>query len=162
MAATVPGQPVAGDKAPAFSAAESSGSTIRLSDFRGKHIVLYFYPKDNTPGCTLEAKEFRDAAGEIEAAGAVILGVSPDPVESHCKFRDRFDLNFLLLADEDHAVAEKYGVWVEKNMYGKKYMGVQRATFLINSKGVVAHTWPKVRPEGHAAQVLKALQSLGG
>jgi peroxiredoxin Q/BCP len=161
--AVAPEGPIAtGSKAPAFAAKASHGDALRLSQFRGSYVVLYFYPKDNTPGCTLEAKEFRDAAPELEAAGAVVVGISPDSVESHCKFAERFNLSFVLVADEDHAIAEKYGVWVEKNMYGKKYMGVQRATFLIDPKGNIAHVWPKVRPEGHAAQVVKVLRSLGG
>jgi len=151
-------QPTVGDKAPAFSASTHTGERIRLSMLKGQYVVLYFYPKDNTPGCTVEAKAFRDAADELAAAGAVVLGVSPDSAESHCKFIERFGLNFQLLVDEDHAIAEKYGVWVEKNMYGRKYMGVQRATFLINPKGSVVAVWPKVRPEGHADQVLKALE----
>lgn len=152
-------QPQAGVKAPAFTALSHSGEQIRLSALKGRYVVLYFYPKDNTPGCTVEAKAFRDAMDEFAAAGAVILGLSPDSAESHCKFVDRFDLNFQLLVDEDHAIAEKYGVWVEKNMYGRKYMGVQRATFLIDPKGAIAATWPKVRPEGHADQVLSALEA---
>lgn len=149
----------AGKKAPAFSAKSSTGETVRLSQFKGRYVVLYFYPKDNTPGCTVEAKEFRDALDELEAENAVVLGVSPDSAESHCKFMERFELNFELLADEDHAIAEKYGVWVEKNMYGRKYMGVQRATFLIDPRGLIIQSWPKVRPQGHALQVLRALQS---
>lgn len=147
----------AGDKAPAFTAATGMGENVRLSQYKGQYVVLYFYPKDDTPGCTTEAKEFRDAIDEFEAAGAVVLGISPDSPESHCKFIDRFELNFPLLADENHAIAEKYGVWVEKNMYGKKYMGVQRATFLIDPKGKIVEAWPKVKPQGHAEQVLKVL-----
>jgi len=152
----------AGVKAPAFTALAHTGEAIRLADLKGKYVVLYFYPKDNTPGCTVEAREFRDAAEDFAAAGAVVLGVSPDPVESHCKFVERFGLNFPLLADENHEVAEKYGVWVEKNMYGRKYMGVQRATFLIDTKGAIVEIWPKVRPQGHADQVLKVLEAAVG
>lgn len=161
MSASQTQQPEAGDKAPGFSAPSSSGGAVSLSQFKGRYVVLYFYPKDNTPGCTVEAKAFRDALEDLESANATVLGVSPDSVESHRKFVDRFGLNFQLLADEDHAIAERYGVWVEKNMYGKKYMGVQRSTFLINPRGVVAQVWPKVKPEGHEDQVLKALESPG-
>ena len=155
--ATTDGLPEVGKTAPAFTGAITIDEKIRLSQFKGKYVVLYFYPKDNTPGCTVEAKEFRDEQDEFEAANAVVLGVSPDDVESHAKFISRFDLNFLLVADENHKIAEKYGVWVEKNMYGKKHMGIQRATFLIDPKGKIAHVWPKVRAEGHADQVLKVL-----
>lgn len=154
------GIPEAGQKAPAFSLASNTGKKVSLSGLKGKKVVLYFYPKDDTPGCTVEAKEFRDAIGDFTKQGAVVLGVSPDSVESHCKFIDKFDLNFELLADTEHAVAEKFGLWVEKSMYGKKYMGVQRATFLIDENGKIAHAWPKVKPEGHAAEVLEALKAL--
>ncbi len=154
--------PLEGKKAPAFTLESSAGKNVKLSDFKGSLTVLYFYPKDNTPGCTLEAKEFRDAAQEFEKAGAVVLGVSPDSVASHCKFIDKHDLNFLLLADPEHVVAEKYGVWVEKNMYGKKYMGIQRATFLIDGNGRVRCVWPKVKPSGHAQEVLDAINELEG
>tara|TARA_R110001592_G_scaffold36141_4_gene122013 strand:+ start:136 stop:621 length:486 start_codon:yes stop_codon:yes gene_type:complete len=152
--------PEPGQAAPAFTGVTNDGEKVRLSQYKGKFVVLYFYPKDNTPGCTVEAKAFRDALEELDAAGAVVLGVSPDSVASHCKFIARFELNFPLIADEDQAIAEKYGVWVEKNMYGKKYMGVQRATFLIDPKGKVAATWPKVKADGHAEQVLKTLTEL--
>lgn len=156
------GMPEAGAKAPDFSGLAHGGETIRLAELRGKFVVLYFYPKDNTPGCTVEAKEFRDAMEDLAAAGAVVVGVSTDSLESHCKFVARFELNFALLADESHEIAEKYGVWVEKNMYGRKYMGIQRATFLIDPKGKIAAVWPKVRPQGHAAQVLAALEAAAG
>jgi len=154
--------PEIGKSAPAFSGTTGGGDTIRLSQFKGKYVVLYFYPKDNTPGCTVEAKEFRDAHDEFAAANAVILGVSPDPAASHCKFTERFELNFPLIADEDHAIAEKYGVWVEKSMYGKTFMGIQRATFLIGPDGKIAHIWPKVRAAGHAGQVFAVLAEHGG
>ena len=152
--------PEPGNKAPDFTGTTESNETIRLSEQKGKNVVLYFYPRDNTPGCTVEAKEFRDVQDELEANNTIVLGVSPDNPESHCKFIDRFELNFTLIADEDNRIAEKYGVWVEKNMYGKKFMGVQRATFLIDPNGKIAHVWPKVRANGHAEQVLKALVSL--
>ncbi|HEO72569.1 MAG TPA: thioredoxin-dependent thiol peroxidase, partial [Candidatus Hydrogenedentes bacterium] len=139
--------------------AASTGNKIRLSDLKGKRVVLYFYPKDNTPGCTLEARSFRDCIGNLDALGAIVLGVSPDTIESHCSFTDKFNLNFALLSDSDHAVAEKYGVWVEKNMYGKKRWGIQRATFLIDEDGTIAHVWPKVKPEGHAEAVLQVLKA---
>jgi len=152
--------PEVGQKAPAFSMQSNTGAKVSLSGLKGKNVVLYFYPKDDTPGCTVEAKEFRDGVGDFTKLGAVVLGVSPDSVESHCKFIDKFDLNFELLADTDHEVAEKYGLWVEKSMYGKKYWGVQRATFLIDGTGKIAKAWPKVKPEGHAAEVLEALKAL--
>jgi peroxiredoxin Q/BCP len=154
------GLPEAGKKAPAFTAASSSGKSVKLSDFKGQNVVLYFYPKDNTPGCTVEAQQFQAALGDLTKLNAVVLGVSPDDVASHCKFASKYRLEFQLLADTEHSIAEKYGVWVEKNMYGKKYMGVQRATFLIDAAGKLAQVWPKVKPEGHAADVLAALQQL--
>ncbi|MGN6547020.1 MAG: peroxiredoxin, partial [Aureliella sp.] len=130
-----------------------------LGDFQGKYVVLYFYPKDDTPGCTKEACAFRDARADIEKLGAVVLGVSPDTVESHVKFRDKFSLNFPLLADPDHAVAEKYGAWREKNMYGKKSMGVQRSTFLIAPDGKLAKVWKRVSVDGHDTAVLEAVRA---
>jgi len=159
VAAAPTEMPEAGKKAPAFNLPTNTGKKLSLSSLKGKWVVLYFYPKDDTPGCTIEAKEFRDAATDYELRNAVILGISPDDVASHCKFIDKHALNFLLLADTEHAIAEKYGVWVEKNMYGKKYMGVQRATFLIDPQGKLAQVWPKVKPEGHAAEVLAAIDS---
>jgi peroxiredoxin Q/BCP len=145
--------PKVGDKAPAFSLpALPDGKTVKLSDFEGKKIVLYFYPKDMTPGCTTEACDFRDAHAGF-AGETVVLGVSPDPIESHRKFAEKYELPFPLLADEDHAVAEKYGLWVEKNMYGKKSWGVQRATFLIDREGRIAAAWPRVKVDGHVAAV---------
>jgi peroxiredoxin Q/BCP len=133
-------------------------NTVSLSQFKGKKVVLYFYPKDNTPGCTVEANEFREVQPELESAGAVVLGVSPDSIKSHCKFVQKLDLNFQLLADVEHAVSEKYGVWVEKNMCGKRYMGIQRTTFLIDGTGKVARVWEKVTPKGHAHEVLDAVK----
>lgn len=150
-----------GDRAPAFHLAAHPKGKIRLSQFKGeKNVVLYFYPRDDTPGCTTEACEFRDAMTGFDRADAVVLGVSTDSVASHVKFADKFALPFPLLADEDHAVCEKYGVWVEKNMYGRKSMGVQRATFLIDKKGKIAAVWPRVKAKGHAAQVAEALDAL--
>lgn len=124
-------------------------------------MVLYFYPKDDTPGCTKEACAFRDRQAELQALGAKVFGVSPDTVESHVHFRDKFTLNFPLLADPDHAVAEEYGAWREKNMYGKKSMGIQRSTFLIDASGKIAKVWKKVQVEGHDQEVIDALQTLG-
>jgi peroxiredoxin Q/BCP len=149
-----------GTKAPAFTLKADDGSKVRSSDLKGSPVVLYFYPKDDTPGCTKEACSFRDRKAEIEAWGAVVLGVSPDTVESHAKFRDKYDLNFRLLADADHQVAEKYGAWREKNMYGKKSMGIQRSTYLIDAEGKVAKVWQRVTVDGHDDQVLEALKSL--
>lgn len=150
-----------GAKAPAFTLAADDGSKVKLADLAGSPVVLYFYPKDDTPGCTKEACAFRDRKKELAKLGAKVLGVSPDTVESHVKFRDKFELNFPLLADADHKVAEKYGAWREKNMYGKKSMGVQRSTFLIGADGKVAKVWKKVQVDGHDEEVLAALASLG-
>ena len=152
--------PNEGTKAPAFSLPSNSGKPVRLGQFKGKAVVLYFYPRDNTPGCTIEAKEFRDQSAEFKVRNAVVLGVSPDSVESHCKFIEKQELDFTLLADTDHRVAEQYGVWVEKSMYGRTFMGIQRATFLIDGAGKVARVWPKVSPKGHAQEVLEALDAL--
>ncbi len=138
------------------------GTALRLSALRGRNVVLYFYPKDDTPGCTVEACELRDAFPRFSKSNAVILGVSPDSVVSHQKFKKKFELPFTLLADTNHAIAESYGVWVEKSMYGKKYWGVQRATFVIDKKGSVAKVYPKVKPEGHAAEVEAELTKIGG
>jgi len=146
-----------GTKAPAFTLVSDSGEKVKLSQFKGKTVVLYFYPKDDTPGCTKEACAFRDAQSEMAKLGAVVLGVSPDTVESHMKFRDKYTLNFPLLADPDHAVAELYGAWREKNMYGKKSMGVQRSTYIIDGQGKIVKLWKKVSVDGHDADVLAAL-----
>ena len=151
--------PEEGSTAPAFSLSADDGRRVSLSDFRGKWVVLYFYPKDDTPGCTREACAFRDARADIEQLGAVVLGVSPDTVESHGKFRDKFALNFPLLADLDHAVAERYGAWREKNMYGKVSMGVQRSTFLISPTGKLVKIWKRVSVDGHDAAVLAAVRA---
>lgn len=149
-----------GAKAPAFTLLTDQGTKAKLSDFKGSPVVLYFYPKDDTPGCTKEACAFRDASKELKKLGAVVLGVSPDSSESHAKFRDKYSLNFTLLADPDHALAEAYGAWREKNMYGKKSMGVQRSTYLIDASGKVAKVWKKVSVDGHDAQVIEALREL--
>lgn len=150
-----------GKKAPAFTLTSDAGEKVRLSELAGSPVVLYFYPKDDTPGCTREACAFRDQSSALKKMGAVVLGVSPDDVASHEKFRDKYDLNFPLLADVGHKVAEKYGAWREKNMYGKKSMGIQRSTFLIDSAGKVAKVWKRVKVDGHDEQVLKAIQELG-
>ena len=150
----------AGEKAPAFTLQADDGSKVKLSDLKGSPVVLYFYPKDDTPGCTREACAFRDRQAELKKLGAKVLGVSPDDVESHEKFRDKFQLNFPLLADPEHAIAEKYGAWREKNMYGKISMGVQRSTFLIDPTGKVAKVWKKVQVDGHDEEVVEALKGL--
>lgn len=150
----------AGAPAPEFSLTDDRGQIVSLKQLRGQPVVLYFYPKDDTPGCTKEACAFRDRQAELKAAGAVVLGVSPDGVDSHARFRDKFTLNFPLLADVDHALAESYGAWREKNMYGKKSMGVVRSTFLIDAHGKVARVWKKVNVDGHDQEVLDALTSL--
>lgn len=150
--------PTPGAKAPAFSLVASSGKTVTLSELTGKKVVLYFYPKDDTTACTAEACEFRDNWAAVKRAGAVVLGVSPDTVQSHIKFSNKFDLPFPLLADPDHAVAERYGVWGEKSMYGRKYFGIMRTTFILNEKGRIVNVFEKVKAKGHARQVLEALQ----
>ncbi|MBA4030133.1 MAG: thioredoxin-dependent thiol peroxidase [Planctomyces sp.] len=156
----MPGVPEVGSKAPAFDLPAYPEGRYKLSGLKGKFVVLYFYPRDNTPGCTTEACDFRDRHEAITAANTVVLGVSTDSVESHKKFIDKFELPFPLLADEDHAIAEKYGLWVEKNMYGKKSMGLQRATFLIDPVGKIAAVWPRVKVEGHAEAVMKKIEEL--
>ncbi|MBN8231033.1 thioredoxin-dependent thiol peroxidase [Corallococcus macrosporus] len=150
--------PQAGDKAPGFSLPDQSGATVSLSQFKGRHVVLYFYPKDATPGCTTEACDFRDEHSTLVKAGAVVLGVSPDSVASHQKFATKQGLPFSLLADPDHALADAYGVWGEKSLYGRKFMGLIRATFLIGPDGKVVRVWPKVKVAGHVAEVLSTLQ----
>jgi len=153
--------PVAeGRPAPEFSLTSDSGDTITLSSLKGSAVVLYFYPKDDTPGCTAQACGIRDAWGDFERAGATVLGVSPDGETSHVKFKEKYELPFTLLADPDHAVAEEYGVWVEKRNYGKTYMGVQRSTFVIDATGKVAKVMRNVKPDTHAEKVLGALAAL--
>jgi thioredoxin-dependent peroxiredoxin len=146
-----------GDLAPDFTLPSDGGGDVTLSSFRGRTVILYFYPKDDTSGCTTQACDLRDSLPRIEERGAVVLGVSPDSVRSHEKFKSKYDLNFPLLADEDHAVAEAFGVWVEKSMYGRTYMGIERSTFVIDPEGRVAEAWRKVTPKGHADRVLEAL-----
>jgi peroxiredoxin Q/BCP len=150
--------PQVGDKAPPFKLPASTGETVDLSKLKGRTVVLYFYPRADTPGCTKEACGFRDAIASYKKLDVPVFGVSPDPVEDVKKFADKFKLNFPLLADADHAVAEKYGVWQEKSMYGKKYMGVARTTFIIGPDGKVAHLIEKVKPEGHDQEVLALLK----
>lgn len=147
----------AGDKAPSFTLPDHSGTPVTLRGLEGKTVVVYFYPKDDTSGCTTEACEFRDAWSEVRATGAVVLGISPDGQSSHARFRTKFGLPFSLLADEDHAVAEAFGVWGEKSMYGRKYFGILRTTFIIDGEGVIRHVFETVKPKGHAAEVLALL-----
>jgi peroxiredoxin Q/BCP len=146
-----------GGRAPVFSLKDDEGKTVKLSNFKGKKVVLYFYPRDNTPGCTKEACAFRDVYDGILAKGAVVIGVSADSAESHRKFRERYGLPFYLLADEEHKTAEAYGVWAEKKLYGKTYFGIVRSTFIIDEKGVVIKTFPKVKPENHGGEILALL-----
>jgi peroxiredoxin Q/BCP len=146
-----------GDKAPAFSLKDHEGKTITLSEFKGKTVVVYFYPKDNTSGCTKEACSFRDVYDQILAQGAVVMGISPDSEASHQKFRERQGLPFYLLADPEHKTAEAYGVWGEKSLYGRKYFGILRTTFIINAEGRIIKIFPKVKPENHGQEVLAAL-----
>jgi thioredoxin-dependent peroxiredoxin len=152
--------PDEGSPAPDFTLPDQDGNDLSLADLRGETTVLYFYPRADTPGCTTQACGVRDRAADYEAAGVRVIGVSPDPVSAIKKFADKQSLNFTLLADEDHAVAEKYGTWVEKSMYGNKYMGVQRATFIVDPKGKIARVFPKVQPKKHDELVLKALGEL--
>lgn len=149
-----------GKKAPAFSLKNQDGKTVKLSDFAGKNVVLYFYPKDDTPGCTTEACDFRDQHSALQKAGAVVLGVSPDSEARHLKFAGKHSLPFTLLADTEHEVAEKYGAWGEKSLYGRKFLGIIRSTFLIGADGKVAKVWPKVKVSGHVDEVLEAVKSL--
>jgi peroxiredoxin Q/BCP len=146
-----------GKPAPDFSLPSDSGETVTLSALRGSPVVLYFYPKDDTPGCTTQACELRDRATAIDARGAVVLGVSPDSVQAHRRFRDKYDLPFTLLSDTDHAVAGAYEVWKEKSMYGRTYWGNERTTFVIDEDGRIAKVLPKVKPAGHADQVLELI-----
>jgi peroxiredoxin Q/BCP len=149
-----------GDKAPSFSLATDGGGKVTSASLKGKNIILYFYPKDDTSGCTAEACGFRDSHPNFKRADAVVIGVSRDSVASHDKFKKKFDLNFQLGADETGKVTEDYGVWVQKSMYGRKYMGIERATFLIDGKGVIQGVWRKVKVPGHVEEVLKAVKGL--
>jgi thioredoxin-dependent peroxiredoxin len=145
------------DVAPEFTLQDQDGREVSLSDFRGRRVVLYFYPKDDTPGCTTQACELRDRVGEFDARGAVILGVSPDSPADHRRFREKYELPFTLLADTEHEVADSYGVWVEKSMYGRKYWGNERTTFVIGEDGRIEKVLPKVKPAGHVDQLLGVL-----
>jgi peroxiredoxin Q/BCP len=149
----------AGSTAPDFTLPSDDRGDVTLSALRGRKVVLYFYPKDDTSGCTIQACDLRDSLPRFDGVEAVILGVSPDSVASHAKFRTKYDLNFPLLADEDHAVAETYGVWAEKSMYGRTYMGIERSTFLIDEAGVVVQAWRGVKAKGHAELVAEALDA---
>ena len=150
-----------GKSAPPFTLMASNGERISLSDYLGRKVVLYFYPKNMTPGCTTEACNFRDTNSDIEKLGAVILGISPDEVKSHGKFIERNELPFLLLSDADHVVSEMYGVWQLKKMYGREYLGIVRSTFLIDEEGILVKEWRKVKVAGHSEEVLTTLQLLG-
>jgi peroxiredoxin Q/BCP len=149
-----------GDAAPAIHVEDDQGKPFDLAMLKGKNVVLYFYPKADTPGCTRESCEFRDHSKKFAKADTVIVGVSPDKSAAQSKFKDKFDLPFTLLADVDHKVAESYGVWVEKSMYGRKYMGIERSTFLIGKDGKIKKIFRKVKPDGHAEQVYEALQEI--
>jgi thioredoxin-dependent peroxiredoxin len=149
-----------GDRAPAFSLPADGGGEVALKDFKGRPVVLYFYPKDDTSGCTAEACAFRDAMPDFSKVKAEVLGISRDPVKSHDKFKAKYDLTFPLLSDEDGTVCEAYDTWVEKSMYGRKYMGIERSTFLIDGKGVIRAVWRKVKVPGHAKDVLQAVKAL--
>ncbi len=148
-----------GDKAPDFDLPTDSGGQVKLSDLKGKSVVLYFYPKDDTSGCTSEAQGFTAAAADFKAAGAVVIGVSKDSVKSHDKFKAKYDLDLILGSDESGAMVESYGAWVEKSMYGRKYMGIDRSTFLIGQDGVIREIWRKVKVPGHVDAVLKAVRN---
>jgi peroxiredoxin Q/BCP len=150
-----------GKKAPAFALESCDGGQVKLSGLSGKVVVLYFYPRDNTPGCSLEAQEFRDAVPALEKLGATVIGVSKDSIASHCKFRDKYKLSFPLLSDPEGKVLEAYGAWGDKVMYGKKMKGIIRSTVLIDKSGKVARHWPKVSVKGHVAEVIEAVKALG-
>ncbi len=152
--------PDTGDKAPEFTAPTDGGGEISLKDFRGKPVILYFYPKDSTPGCTQEACDFRDAMPDLTKSGAAVIGVSKDSVKRHDNFKAKQELNFPLVADLTGEICEAYGVWVEKKLYGRTYMGIERATFLIDGKGVIRQVWHKVKVKGHVAEVTAAVAGL--
>ena len=149
-----------GDTAPEFSLASSDGTIVHLLDLKGKRVALYFYPKDDTPGCTTEACNFRDNLAIIQQTGTLVFGVSPDNLKKHEKFIAKYELNFPLLSDENSVIATAFGVWKEKYMYGKKYMGIERSTFLIDSDGKIVKAWRKVKPDGHAIEVLNFIKTL--
>lgn len=152
-------QPAQGDKAPDFTLPADGGKSISLAALKGKNVVLYFYPKDDTPGCTTESKDFALALPQFEKLNTVIVGLSKDDVKSHDKFKEKYCLPFSLASDADDDVCERYGVWKEKSMYGKHYMGIERTTFLIDAKGVILRVWPKVKVEGHVQEVLEAVKA---
>ena len=149
-----------GKKAPLFNLNDQNANLVSLKDFKGKYVVLYFYPKDNTSGCTREACSFRDEFPKFKKLNAVIIGVSPDSVQSHKKFAEKYELPFTLISDEDGSICESFGVWGEKTMMGRKYMGIERATFLIDKNGIIRHIWRKVKAAGHAEEVLTVVKSL--
>ncbi|NIY77136.1 thioredoxin-dependent thiol peroxidase [Thalassospira sp. HF15] len=149
-----------GDKAPDFELPTDGNGSVKLSDLAGKPVVIYFYPKDMTPGCTTESCEFRDAEPDFSAVDAQIIGISKDSAERHDKFKAKHDLNFILASDENGTTCEDYGVWKEKNMYGKKFMGIERSTFVIDGSGVIRNAWRKVKVKGHVAEVLEAVKAL--
>jgi peroxiredoxin Q/BCP len=146
-----------GDLAPDFTASDDAGGLVRLHDLRGRRVVLYFYPKDDTPGCTTQACGLRDGWDQVQALDVTLFGISPDSAESHARFRAKFELPFPLLADDEHSIAEQYGVWVEKSMYGKKYMGVERTTFLVGADGRIEEIWHKVKPAEHLGLIVQKL-----
>lgn len=152
--------PAIGSKAPAFTLPTDGGDSVSLTALKGQPVILYFYPKDDTSGCTAEACDFNDNLSKFKRSGAVVIGVSKDSVKSHDKFKTKYDLKFTLASDEDGTVCNDYGVWVEKSMYGKKYMGIERTTFLIDGSGKITHVWNKVKVSGHVDEVLTALKSL--
>ena len=147
-------------KAPAFTLPMAGGGKVRLSEFKGRPVVLYFYPKDDTPGCTAEAVDFSAHKAKFDRANTIVIGISKDSIERHDKFKAKHKLSVILASDEDGATLARYGVWVEKNMYGRKYMGIQRATFLIDAAGIIRRVWPKVKVKGHADEVLAAAKAL--
>lgn len=149
-----------GQFAPDFTLDTDDGKNLTLSELRGKNVVLYFYPKDDTPGCTIEAKEFTDSAKLFKSANTVVIGLSKDTVESHCKFRDKYNLDVILASDANSTVCEAYGVWVKKQMYGKEYMGIQRDTYVLDKTGKIRKIWRKVKAEGHAQEVLNLVRTL--
>ena len=150
----------AGDKAPAWKLTDEGGRAVKLADFKGKRVVLYFYPRDLTPGCTVEACAFQSDLGEYDKRNAVVIGVSTDEARTHQKFRDKHDLQFILLTDADHQTAEGYGVWAEKNMYGRKMWGIRRSTFIIDEQGRISRVFAKVSPAEHSREVLAALDAM--
>ena len=160
MSNATPHELAEGDMAPDFTLPSDGGGSLSLSALKGKPVIVYFYPKDDTPGCTKEAIAFTEMAADFEAAGAVVVGVSKDSAAKHDKFKAKHGLGVILVSDEDSDVCERYGVWAEKSMYGKTYMGIERSTFLIDESGKIVRTWPKVKVPGHAEEVLEAVKAL--